>query len=140
MTSEALNPRLTPWATLTPLDGGDGPIVMAGTDDPEDEQLMPQPDQGHDASSVGAGEQTRGKVPGQFIRFGHERSLPTIHGTAEGNRNDAPARSALTDVIAEVLSENTGSRSPSIGAPSAWDVFERRPVASVLVFQNNPTE
>lgn len=134
------DPCLTPWTTLTPSNGGDGPIVLADTDERTDEQPISLPDQDHDAALVGAGEQIGDEVSGNFAWFEPRVLRVTAHDKAKGSRNHAFAPSALTDVIAEVLAENTQSRSASTDAAPAWDVFGRRPVSSVLVFQNNPME
>ena len=138
--SDAFDPCLNLRATATLLDGYYRLAVKEGAEPARAEKVMLQSYYGRDDPSVGAMVSYDDQVRREVKRLGPTMARLTIGDTGEGRATDVAAEVPQSDVVAEVVAENSGEKTAPSSVAPAWDVFHTRRRSSVLVFQGNQLE
>jgi type IV secretion system protein VirB1 len=138
--SDAFDACLNLRATATLLDGYHRLAVKEGADPARAEQVMLQSYYGRDDPSVGAMVSYDDQVRREIKRLGPTLARLTIGDAEQGRGTDVTAEPFQADVVAEVVSENSGEKAAPTSVAPAWDVFKTRRRSSVLVFQGNQLE
>jgi type IV secretion system protein VirB1 len=138
--SDAFDPCLNLRAAATLLDGYYRLAVKGGADPARAEQVMLQSYYGRDDPSVGAMANYDDQVRHEINRLGPTIARLTITDTGEGRGTGDTVTSAVVDVAAGFVAENSEQEITSIAPAPSWDVFNSRRQSSVMVYQNNRME
>ena len=132
--SDAFDPCLNLKATATLLDGYYRLAVKVGADETRAEQVMLQSFYGRDDPSIGAMVNYDDQVRRAIDRLKPTIAILTIGGTAAVESDEAAPQSS--DIVAEVVAENSAEVTSTDSTAPSRDVFNARRRSSILVFQN----